>query len=180
MYNKRFLVQQLDFKCEHFASTQVRLEVILNNKDSSVIFIWSLLIIHKSKQQTAHVTLLKIVKIAAKVIFNFLKYIWRASDIFVMICCNFIWLIRYSSNTRIKTARTFQTCSLKENCLAKWAELRLWRELTRELGLKQLEPLQSRGYSKKFIWRHEMLTLDLLHSKEGHLLNPYKLRWIFQ
>ena len=88
MYNKHFLVQQLDFKCEHFASIQVRLEQILNNKDSSVIFIWSLLIIHKSKQQTAHVTLLKIVKIAAKVIFNFLKYIWRASDIFVMIRFN--------------------------------------------------------------------------------------------
>ena len=73
MYNNHFLAQQLDFKCEHFASTQVLLEQTLNNRHSSVIFIWSLrMIIIKSKEQTAHVTLSKSVKIAAKVIFNLL------------------------------------------------------------------------------------------------------------
>ena len=65
------MAQQLDFKCEHFASTQVLLEQELNNKHSSVIFIWSLLMITTSKEQTAHATLSKSVKIAAKVIFDF-------------------------------------------------------------------------------------------------------------
>ena len=31
------------------------------------------------------------------------------SDVFIMIWCNFIWLVRYPSNTRIKTARMVQT-----------------------------------------------------------------------